>query len=299
MTGSPGPGRTSTPGSPRIERFLALGPSRFGSPFAYSTSQDKPDFFKGLLDKITCALFDQVVAEAPNLRECLATALKNDGSNGQFCVLKQHPNMKIDSSQKSNGDDSRLGIYCFDPNQNRMRLSMFVDSISAAISQTYVGRSNPVDPIESIDSPSSKNKSSKVDEIIDVCRVRNSKTSDVEYFVVNKNLEYLYINNVDATTTDLDTAVRAGPLPDFAVFDLDYFSVFWWRTPAALDYIPVRGPMLGLLTAERKAEGLHRISNANGLRKTKAKNRLEKPPKATLVSPTTHQAQAFMIFASS
>lgn len=70
---------------------------------------------------------------------------------------------------------------------------------------------------------------------IEVRRVQDLETGDVDYFVVNEGLN-LRINGIC-----LDRAVAAGLLPDFAVIELEHSSFFWWRTAAALDYVPVRG----------------------------------------------------------
>ena len=39
----------------------------------------------------------------------------------------------------------------------------------------------------------------------------------------------------------------AGPLPDFAVVEVERQSYFWWRTADALDYVPVKGSMVCVL----------------------------------------------------
>ena len=127
-TAGSGSGSTTVPESlKRIQKHLAVNSAPFGSPFAYSSYQSKPDFFKGLLRKHTWALFDQVVAEAPFLRERLSTILMSDGGNGQFCILKQHPSINSDSRHKSDGDDSQLELYRFEPNENTLKLPLLVD----------------------------------------------------------------------------------------------------------------------------------------------------------------------------
>lgn len=245
VTKSSGSGGGIITGSPRtIEKDLALKPSRFGSPFAYVSYQNKYDFFKGLLAENTCVLFDQVVAEASTLRERLSrgVALTTDGSNGQFCFLKKCDTLST-NSEAIDSDDSQLELSCFELNEDRLEIPLFVDPTSAAIHQTHVARDAPVDSINSSDLSSTKIENSKDDRIIDVRRVQNSETGESEYFVMNWSLDLLSINGIDVNPT-----VRAGPLPDFAVLELERFSIFWWRTTAALDFMPVRQSMLRLLT---------------------------------------------------
>ncbi len=286
VTGNFISGRKSITGSPRTtEKVLALKASRFGSPFAYVSYQSRHDFFKGLLAKKTSFLFDRVVAEASTLRERLSpgVALTSDGSNGQFCFLKQchSPNIDPDSSGECKSNDSQLELRCFQPNTDRLKLPVFVDSPSAAIHQVSVSKNHPINSIDFSDYSSTNRESSKAENLMGVHRVRNSETGDVEYFVVNQSLNVLSINGID-----VDPTVRAGPLPDFAVLELGQFSIFWWRTAAALDYMPVRGSMLCLLTVEATLKRLCRVSSANVILKTRTKNCLEKPSKAILVSPT-------------
>lgn len=239
VTGRFGSGKRTSSDSPRtIKENLALSSSRFGSPFAYSSNQNKHDFFKGLLPESTCIVFDQVVAEASTLRERLLAggALTNDGSNGQFCVLKERefPSINSDSSKESKHDDSKLQFYCFGPSgDDELELLLFVDPSAAANRRTYVVGDNSVDSIDSSDPSSTTSESSKAGKSLEARRVRNSKTGEVEYFVVNNGLDIFSING-----TDVGPTTRAGPLPDFAVLEHGHFSIFWWRTAAALDYIP-------------------------------------------------------------
>lgn len=244
-----GSDRKATPDSPQTtKKVIALRSSRFGSPFAYSPYQDKHDFFKGLLAKHTRVLFDRVVAEASFLRKCLSTgaALTNDGRIGYFCVLEERESSSenTDSSEESNSNGSQVILHCFKPNANRFDLSLFVDPTFGAVHRTYIARNNIVDSIDSSDSSSSTSENTDADKILNVCRVRNPSTGEIEYFVVNKGLGLLSINGIC-----VDPTVIAGPLPDFAVLESGHFSIFWWRTAAALDYMPVRSSMLCLLTA--------------------------------------------------
>lgn len=216
------------------KRTLALESSRFGSPFAYLSYQDKHDFFKGLLAESTGVLFDQIVAEASTLRERLSRgfAFTNDGSIGQFCMLKEcgSPSINSSSGKESNSDDSRLNRYFFGPNDEQLELPLFVDAVSTAIHRTSLARN---DLFDSSNPSSTTSETSRPDNIVDVRRVRISKTGETEYFVINEGLDLLSING-----KDVDSTVIAGPLPDFAVFETGHTSIFWWRTAAALDYMP-------------------------------------------------------------
>lgn len=242
-------GRYTFPNSPMtVKNPLGLKPSRFGSPFAYSAHENKHDFFKGLLAESTRDLFDQVVADASNLREHLLSdvALTDDGSNGQFCVLKkcESSSTDSDSGEETNSDDSKLVLYGFEANEDRLKLDLFVVSASAAVHRTHVVRNDLIGSASSSDASSTTGENTKDDGAIDVRRVQNLKSGETEYFVTKKGLDFLSINGID-----VDPTVRAGPLPDFAVFELGHSSVFWWRTAAALDYMPVRDSGVCLLIA--------------------------------------------------
>lgn len=242
-------GRKTFPNSSRIvKKDLGLKPSRFGSPFAYAAYQNRHDFFKGLLAESTRDLFDRVVAEASTLKERLSpgVALTDDGSNGQFCVLKkcESSGADSDSGEESNSDDSKLRLYGFEPKKDRLKLALFVDPTSAAVQRTCLGRNDLVGSSSSSDASSTTSGHAKDKKTIDVRRVHNSKSGEFEYYAINIGLDFLSINGIE-----VDTTVRAGPLPDFAVFELRHSSIFWWRTAAALDYMPVRDSTLCLLTA--------------------------------------------------
>lgn len=61
---------------------------------------------------------------------------------------------------------------------------------------------------------------------------RNARTGEIGYFVVNEQRN-LHINeNLIARNS------VAGPLPDFAVIQIGYWVVFWWRSRAAMGYVP-------------------------------------------------------------
>lgn len=67
----------------------------------------------------------------------------------------------------------------------------------------------------------------------DILIRKNSKTDEVDYFAANEKLNLLIINE-----KHVGRKLAAGPLPDFAVILINRSVVFWWRTRAAMDYIP-------------------------------------------------------------
>ena len=211
--------------SPR--KILALNSAPFGSPFAYVSYQDKPDFFKGLLVENTRALFDQVVADARSLRHRLMTPdestkdgnLTDDGSSPNMCQLGniKDPGLRVDSSKQSN--NRIVDLFSLPFRKPETRISVYADPNSVAHNQTDIARGDPIDP----------------DKGFDVYRHRNVGSGELEYFVENEDSVYLSINGIR-----VDSSVRAGPLPSFAVFELQDFSMFWWQTVTALEYMPVR-----------------------------------------------------------
>lgn len=110
---------TSTPDPSTVTlEPLVVKPSPYGSPFAYASSQNRHDFFKGLLPVSTCILFDQVVAEAPKLRKRLYEnpGFATTGDGGLFCALK-----------KGKTSGTKLQLYCFGPDTSVLRLPVSVD----------------------------------------------------------------------------------------------------------------------------------------------------------------------------
>ena len=61
---------------------------------------------------------------------------------------------------------------------------------------------------------------------------RNARTGKIGYFVMNEQRN-LFINGRLIARNS-----AAGPLPDFAVIQIGYWVVFWWRSRAAMGYIP-------------------------------------------------------------
>ena len=211
--------------SPR--KILALNPAPFGSPFVYVSYQNKPDFFKGLLVENTRALFDEVVADARSLRHRLMTPdestkdgnLTDDGSSPNMCEFEnvKDSGLRVDSSKQSN--NRTLHLTSFPPSGRQIRIYVYADPNSVAHRQTDVARGDPIDSGKGFD----------------IYRHRNLETGELEYFVENEHSVYLSVNGIR-----VESSVRAGPLPSFAVFELQDFSMFWWCTVAALEYMPVR-----------------------------------------------------------
>ena len=183
---------------------MTLPPARFGSPFTYKSYQNKEDFFIGLLDKGTRVLFDQVVAEAFNLRETLSTALSlsDNGDNPHLCWLKgcESSSKDADINEESDTNESKLEIRTFHTDGNTwlpdadLRIEIYCD--------------------------------------------RESKPGEIQYFVMNHDRNDFHVND-----WSVESPMMAGPLPDFAVFQTAQYAYFWWRTATALDYKPVSGPL--------------------------------------------------------
>ena len=141
MTGNSGADRGTIADSPRMEqRRITLKPSRFGSPFAYQSYQNKQDFFKWRLAQSTDLLFYQVVAEASIFKELLSQklALTDNHPKGLFCGLKDYDLLNIgsDCSEESDRNETRLQIYDFGPGEEILRLPSFVDPTNVTICQT-------------------------------------------------------------------------------------------------------------------------------------------------------------------
>ena len=202
-TGSSGADRSTSPESSRVITKL-LSPARFGSPFTYPSYQNKEDFFIGLLDKGTRVLFDQVVAEASTKRQDLLTHFASTDNRDIPCVcfLKGRKSSGNDSDIDEEGDtnESQLEIGTFPTNRDMWLLD--------------------------------------ADLQIQVYCDRESKTGEVQYFVVNDGCDTLHVND-----WSVKSGVYAGPLSDFAVIQTKRYSYFWWRTAVALDYRPVSGPL--------------------------------------------------------
>ena len=62
---------------------------------------------------------------------------------------------------------------------------------------------------------------------------RNAKTGEEDYFIINEDCDICIIND-----RYVGRRLAAGPLPDFVVILTDHWVVFWWRTSAAINYVP-------------------------------------------------------------
>ena len=62
---------------------------------------------------------------------------------------------------------------------------------------------------------------------------KNVKTAEEDYFIINRDCNICIIND-----RHVGKRLTAGPLPDFVVILTDRWVVFWWRTRAALNYVP-------------------------------------------------------------
>ena len=66
-------------------------------------------------------------------------------------------------------------------------------------------------------------------------RLANPNTDEIGYFLVNTNLIELSVNQEMINPNTI-----VGPLPDFCIIEVGKAPIFWWRTPAALDFAPIR-----------------------------------------------------------
>ena len=204
-TESSGADRNTTPKSSGVEmRNMPLPPGRFGSPFTYKPYQNKEDFFIGLLDKGTRDLFDQVVAEASTLRGHLSTE-PSIMDNGDYPHLCYLKERGLPSNDTDISEESETNESKLEILTLRTNQDTWVLGDNMAIQADYDHKSNP---------------------------------GEIRYFIVNYACETLRVND-----WQVERAVMAGPLPDFAVFQNAQCSYFWWRTAAALDYKPVSGPL--------------------------------------------------------
>ena len=220
------PGSESNSGSESTE-LITLGASKFGSPFAYSSLRNKHDFFKGLLSVRTQVLFDQIVTEASNLRERLLApgALTRNGDNGQFCALMS----EMRRGKKKSGDDTGLQLFRFKPDQVRLVICEFQGKSTCYVDEV------PKDDDSFDSSSSTTGQSPEYPDTISVRR-RSEGRPGMDYFVKNKSKNSFIVNG-----QIIGPYMEIGPLPDFAVIESPETAVFWWRTVAALDYMPVRG----------------------------------------------------------
>ena len=79
-----------------------------------------------------------------------------------------------------------------------------------------------------------KNRKGKTPGVaLDVQVCKNAKTDEIDYFIINNDCDLFIIND-----RHVGRRLAAGPLPDFAVILTDRWVMFWWRSRAALDYVP-------------------------------------------------------------
>lgn len=81
--------------------------------------------------------------------------------------------------------------------------------------------------------PLKKDNETTANISLDFRVLKNAKSDEMDYFVVNEKKDVFIINE-----KMIGKKLAAGPLPDFAVILVGCYVVFWWRTQAALDYMP-------------------------------------------------------------
>lgn len=158
----------------------------------------------GLLHQSTCDLFDQVVAEAKDLRERLSMvfSLSDNGDDPNPCWLKRRGSSSNDTDVDEESDTS----------ESKLEIQIYPSDVDTWLLDPDMG--------------------------IEVLCDRKSKPGEIQYFVVNNGRDKIHVNR-----RCVKNSRTAGPLPDFTVFRTAQYSCFWWRTAAALDYKPVSGPL--------------------------------------------------------
>ena len=71
-------------------------------------------------------------------------------------------------------------------------------------------------------------------------RLAHPETDTVGYFLINTNLVELSVNQQMINPNTI-----VGPLPDFSVIQVGKIPIFWWRSSAAVDYVPRRSSPVG------------------------------------------------------
>lgn len=71
--------------------------------------------------------------------------------------------------------------------------------------------------------------------VLDIHRRQYIKTGLASCFICNEELELLIINE-----KVIGRGLLAGPLPEFAVIQINQLVLFWWATLSALNYAPVK-----------------------------------------------------------
>ncbi|KAL9102696.1 MAG: hypothetical protein Q9163_002187 [Psora crenata] len=70
---------------------------------------------------------------------------------------------------------------------------------------------------------------------LELRRLARPSTDELGYFIINTNLTELSVNEQMINPNTI-----FGPLPDFSIIEVGRIPIFWWRTPDALDYAPIR-----------------------------------------------------------
>lgn len=144
-----------------------------------------------------------------NAAECRASIVENfpgDGAGGRFCLLKKKaPHVKAGGKlgdEGENTEEKELEYHDYPENAREHRFKVTKDSEGGDIQ-------------------------------LDVRCWKNRRTGEVGYFVVNNVLRTIFINDCV-----VGCRLAAGPLPDFAIIEMNDRAIFWFRNRAALDYVP-------------------------------------------------------------
>lgn len=82
-------------------------------------------------------------------------------------------------------------------------------------------------------------KASKAHKVLKICRFQRTveiggpSPGEFRHFIVNFDRTSLSINGIPIGSSTL-----AGPLPEFAVIEIQGSLLFWWGSAAALEFVP-------------------------------------------------------------
>lgn len=88
-----------------------------------------------------------------------------------------------------------------------------------------------------------KYKAPTARKVLDICRLRcisgvgDTQPGEFRHFILNFDQAFLSINGIP-----IDMGRVAGPLPEFAVIEINGSLLFWWGTVAAIDFVPADQP---------------------------------------------------------
>ena len=182
---------------------------RIPSPFAFVDSGDQSAPFAHFVWEHTTDnlrnLYHPLNLNAVDYKASMVESLPSDGAGGRFYLLKKRTHQT-----KAGGK--------------------LVDE----------GEGTEKDEIEYHDYPRNVRKycfkvndSESEDMQLDVRCLKNQRTGEIGYFIINNVIRKISIND-----GVLGYKLAAGPLPNFAIIEMNDCAIFWFRNRAALDYVP-------------------------------------------------------------